>query len=359
MSITMSIMNKDNQQKGIVSLLMTLVMMIVITLLVLGFAEIARNEQRSSLDDQLSAQAYYAAESAINDARAVMSTAITTGGTAQDKTICGAQGSYTTSGTVDAMHNVAYTCLLVNASPTTLNYTLSSTSTVVPIISTGAPFTGLTFSWKVGAGYAGSAAGCYVNIANLNTLPAASGASAWSCNYPIARADIFDANGVLARPSWSSQTSTIFLIPFNSNAVNNTVALGAHGTAVPARCDSTSCQVNLNGLNGTKYYLRLTALYRTNSSFSIVANGNIPFADAQATIDATGKAQDVLRRILVAVDLTDANAHHIPSGAIISQDSICKRFGSTNGSLDIYDDMSAGSGGNSICSLQSIGTPIP
>jgi hypothetical protein len=92
---------------------------------------------------------------------------------------------------------------------------------------------------------------------------------------------------------------------------------------------------------------------------TITAAGNKPFSNAQATIDATGKAQDVLRRVLVAVDLTDANAYKIPSSALITEDSVCKRFGVTRNSLNVYDDLSAGGGGNPLCVLQSAGTPAP
>src|SRR5580698_3119973 len=57
-----------NNQTGLASFLVTLIMMIIISLVVLGFAQIARHEQREALDNQLSSAAYYAAESGVNDA---------------------------------------------------------------------------------------------------------------------------------------------------------------------------------------------------------------------------------------------------------------------------------------------------
>src|SRR5579862_3283 len=99
------------RQQGVVSIMVTMIMMVVISLLVLGFAEIAKNEQRSSLDNALSVQAYYAAESGINDARAVIDATIASGGIIQSKNICGAQGNYTLNGTVNVNFNVSYTCL--------------------------------------------------------------------------------------------------------------------------------------------------------------------------------------------------------------------------------------------------------
>ena len=49
--------------------------MIVMSLIVLGFAQISRRNQRESLDRQLSTQAFYAAESGVNDARELITTA--------------------------------------------------------------------------------------------------------------------------------------------------------------------------------------------------------------------------------------------------------------------------------------------
>lgn len=352
------------KQQGVVSLMVTLVMMIVITLLILGFAEIARNEQRSSLDDQLSTQAYYAAESGINDARAVISQAIASGGpdSVSSNNSCSPQGAYSgLTTTVDTTHNVAYTCLLINATPTTIVQDIGSSSAVIPITSgSGGPaFSTLTLSWTAASGLPSSPTGCYTDILNLSNKPVV---GSWSCNYPMVRVDLVNAAGVLTRNGWSGRTSTMFFVPYDSTAVNNTIGFGAHGAAVPARCSAASrlCTAVINGLGTNTYYLRATTLYKSNSRLTLTAGG-IPFVGVQATIDATGRAQDVLRRVKIAVDLTDANAHKIPSAAVVSRDSVCKRFGVTPGSplgfFQVYEDMSAGAPGNNFCQLQTIGSP--
>lgn len=344
---------------GVVSLMVTMVMMIVISLVVLGFAEISRNEQRNTLDEQLSTQAYYAAESGVNDARVAINAQIAAGAAVQDKTSCGNQGSYTLNSTVDAAHNVSYTCVLVNTAVPSLVYDVGYTSTVVPVISGGPAFGSLTLSWKLPSGTAGSAAGCYTDTGSLKNFPVATGSGQWGCDYPVLRVDMLDANGALARADWNANTSTFFFVPFNSNSVADNAGLGAHGTATAARCDATACTARITGVAGTKYYLRITTLYRTNSQLTITNTGGATFTGAEATIDSTGKAQDVLRRILVAIDLTDANARAIPSAGLITEDSVCKRFGVTTGSFNVYDDLSPGGGGNTLCSQQSLGTPTP
>src|ERR1700761_8288581 len=72
-------------EQGMVSILVTMIMVIVISLIVIGFAEVSRRNQREALDNQLSTQAYYAAESGVNAAVQYFSdhpsnTALTTSG---------------------------------------------------------------------------------------------------------------------------------------------------------------------------------------------------------------------------------------------------------------------------------------
>lgn len=362
-----SMTRATQREAGIVSLMVTLVMMIVITLIVLGFAEIARNEQRSSLDDQLSTEAYYAAESGINDARAVINQAISTNKTPQDKTTCGPDANYTASGAVDNIHlnGAAYTCLMVDTHPSTLTYSIGATSSVVPLLSAGGSFQRFDLAWTS----PGNSTLC-PSSGSPNTF---TDLGSWSCPAPVVRVDLLDASKPLSRANWSNSTTTIFFAPFSSNVANVGV-ISDRGMARGARCTGTTtatCKASIcadlacSAALGTSFYARITTIYvETNVGLSISAAG-IRFDGGQAIIDATGKAQDVLRRVRVAVDLTDANAYAIPDGAIISADSVCKRFGLTNTSFTVFDtvnnDLSSGGGGNPFCNpaTSNPGTPTP
>jgi hypothetical protein len=115
--------------------------------------------------------------------------------------------------------------------------------------------------------------------------------------------------------------------------------------------------VTITGLTEARYFLRVSAIYRT-TSLTITgtdAAGPIQFNGSQAKIDVTGKARDVLRRIVVAVDLTDANTRSVPDAAINSGDSICKRFRVTPGYFEVPEDYD-GAGGNTLCEAQTSGT---
>src|SRR5258708_6208287 len=141
------------QQAGIISIMVTMIMMVVITLIVLGFAEVARNEQRNSLDDTLSVQAYYSAESGINDARTDIMTYVKNATAAPSKQGCAPDiTTYpSATGTVDPTHSVSYTCLTVNADPHQLFYSLDTSSRIIPINSGSGSIGKLQLEWKVTA----------------------------------------------------------------------------------------------------------------------------------------------------------------------------------------------------------------
>ena len=111
---------------GMISIMTTMVLMIIISLIALGFAQISRRNQRESLDRQLSTQAFYAAESGVNDARDLIANAVNAGTTVPDKDACddnGAGAFYATlNPVIDAAKNVEYSCLLVDTAPTELRY---------------------------------------------------------------------------------------------------------------------------------------------------------------------------------------------------------------------------------------------
>src|SRR5665213_2637815 len=60
--------NLHRNQQGFASIVIALILIIVLALLTVGFAQLARREQQTALDKQKAVQANYAAESGINAA---------------------------------------------------------------------------------------------------------------------------------------------------------------------------------------------------------------------------------------------------------------------------------------------------
>ena len=67
MVITMK-QRQAKDERGMVAIMIAMFLMIILSLITLGFLRLMQREQRQALDNSLSTQAYYAAESGINDA---------------------------------------------------------------------------------------------------------------------------------------------------------------------------------------------------------------------------------------------------------------------------------------------------
>jgi type II secretory pathway pseudopilin PulG len=332
-------------QRGIVSLIMTLVMMIIISLIVLGLAQMSRREQRQSLDNQLSLQAFYAAESGVNDAVAAAQKYLATN---SDISISN-DNCNPTVGNIDlstinvsAANNVAYTCVLVS-SPGAGGLHGDLTKPIIwPLqLASGGSISSAKFSWTQTATPAPTAnwTAC-PSAALVGQNKAFANVSNWNqdCPYGVVRIDLVPVSTV-GQQSLIENTMTAFLVPTSSGGTAST-GFKAGGSVYPAVCDGNNCSLTITGL-GTKYYVRAIGIYNEGELTVTTPSGS--FAGAQITVDATGKAQDVLRRIKESVNINTGNTTALGSQPIISGDSVCKRWA-------IYQDSSinASSGANSV-----------
>ncbi|HET8709293.1 MAG TPA: hypothetical protein VFL85_03350, partial [Candidatus Saccharimonadales bacterium] len=350
-------------QAGMVAIMVTLILMIVISLLVLGFAEVSRHEQNNSLDNQLSDQAFYAAESGINDAASVIRDRLATGASLPKKVTCKDTPEYSFSSTSDLSGDgsVSYSCILINPAPLKLNYSVGADPVVVPLISgSGAKFKTITISWTPvpnvdGSMPANPLGGC---LSSAGDLPPAKNAGAWACPYPMIRTEIVPTTS-LTRSNLLGNTRVDFLEPVTAGP--GTVSINQNGQVVGANCSGGSnpvCKVEITNFNSAKYYMRLASIYgSTHVTITATdASGADGLEGAQADIDATGKAHGVLRRIVVAIDLNDANSYRLPSAAIAVGDTICKRFSTGKGFFNVPENI-PGANGNPLCIAADVSPP--
>jgi Tfp pilus assembly protein PilX len=341
----------ESNQAGLVSIMMTMVLMIVVSLIVLGFAQVARREQRQTLDNQLSTQAFYAVESGINDAIQVINEKLKAHAEVPEKTVCempDPAGNYVQDNVLNPEQGVEYSCLLVKTHLNALNYTLGRGPIVIPINSDSGSVDSLTISWK-------QPGTTVADTTKPNTPCPAPGAignfksqGGWgACPYPVIRMDLVPVDGGFSRGSLLANNMTAFLVPTNGISVGNVVSYAAasgniyggaanQGAVVGAKCtngtamsptppDKYECAVKVSGLSQSKYVMRISGLYVENSPVSILPTTDKRFIGAQAQIDATGRAQDVLRRAQAHVDISGMNGP-MPSAVITSKNSVCKRF---------------------------------
>ena len=327
---------QESRQAGMVAIMITLILMIVISLIVIGFAQISRRNQRQALDRQLSTQAFYAAETGVNDAADLIKTAVESGASVASKPDCASTGGgfyASLSPTIDAGNKVEYTCLLVNPTPSNLVYSsVGTTGTVVPLTASSGTFTDLTLTWRSKDGSAAPATPCPATKTNVFS-PSAS----WSCGYGVLRFDLVPTTGALTASGLQSATMTSFIVPIRPGGSGDPASFGyAAGAGNSLRglvCSQTECSITITGLTQAQYYMRVSSQYKDVSLQIAAANGGTPVSlqGAQAVIDVTGKAQDVLRRIQVRIPLSGSSTNRLSDFAIQSTEAICKRFSVMDG----------------------------
>lgn len=345
-------------QRGMASIVITMVTMVVVSLIVLGFAALSRREQRQTLDQQLSTQAFYAAESGVEDARAVIRNAVANAQQVASKTSCTPTNSYPATGVIDADKQVSYTCLKVDPAPSSLLYNgVDSSSLVVPI-NTPQSITSLTVTWTPSTSPSGSPAVCPATTTNVFSPQ-----TKWQCGYGVLRADVVPTGGTLNRAGLASSTLTGFFVPLRSNSSGQLAYSGntAKANLLGASCSTGSygnCTATFTNFTGqTSLSLRLSSLYRTSNLKIVAYHNGTPMAisGVQAVIDSTGKAVDVLRRIQVRLPVTNSGGT-VPSYALQSNGAICKRFSTTGNYFNIPGDIADADTTNPMCVSKTDGT---
>lgn len=338
-------------QQGITSIVVAVVLMLVMSLIVLAMSQNTQREQRQTLDRQLSDQAFYNAESGINDVAAYLYSTPTAN---LDKTDCN-QPLGTINSNIDGEVN-KYTCVLYDKAPPTIQYdNLSITEPKIipinPVDQNGAPaqLSSLTVSWDDSAERNGTIAAPCNFTAGSPDLPT-------SCSYGGVRFELVGPTAVNPavpdREEFRRNTLIAFLLPNSSAGTNISVSSVNYpdnqGIINPTNCSNTSdttkrrCTMTLTDINRGEMFLSLRALYRpVNISISgtSTTGAAIRFKDTQIMVDSTGKANDILRR--VQVRLPANNQSFYPGFALQTRDSICKIINVTKDSSGVGSASSA------------------
>jgi Tfp pilus assembly protein PilX len=332
-----SVMNKN--EKGFASIVIALILIIVLALFTVGFAQLARREQQTALDKQKATQAQYAAESGINNvyqdivkgtinnSNADDSTCMTSGppgtGTLPDTALSAHQDINTANG-------VSYSCVLVSLKTDNLQIdNLTSGSGRHFYFGTSDSPDPLIIKW-------GSKTG------RDNFAPALSNAgnpvfktnAKWTYP-PVLEISITPVTNSNDADTLRAHTFTFYAYP--SSGSSNSVVYNPSdtGQVVSGDCDAGGdsaypCSVRLTGLSGQQFIMHVVDFYDT-SSLVATSSSSVKFT-GEPVIDVTGKARDVLKRLRVRVFISAAggeagpdNDAILPNNAIEAQ-NICKRI---------------------------------
>jgi Tfp pilus assembly protein PilX len=326
-------------QDGMIAIVVTSVLMMVISLLVLGFMRTIQNEQRQALDNQLSTQAFYAAESGVNLAKSKIDGALAADPNADvSKTGCTDSSPYTGTYPIDTgagSTEAAITCLLVNPTPESQEFqnigANAKSTRIAP--DTGETISSLFFSWQSSSKGSAVSGACTSGTG----LPAA-----WGCEQPILRVDLVPLAANLTQSGLQTDQLTVFLrpeagspgptqLPYTTNAGGLILQTTCQNNT-PAADSNYVCTAEVSTLPNTAgqygFAVRMLSLYGS-SNVSVYAKNSSSAkikVKGQFVIDSTARAVDVIRRIQVRAS---AKAKETESWALQTDGAgqgICKQY---------------------------------
>lgn len=321
MIVTKKKQNMIKDERGLVSMVVTVLIMLVISLIVLSMARNANREQRQALDRQLASQAFYAAESGINDAIEYLKN----GGDPVNSG-CSLPSAWPgpSDGVIDIDSDVAYTCLQFDATPTEIQLDSvpeigANKSKKVHLEAASGLLGNLTLTWKQTGASEGF--GSCPDLTDRRFIPNQEFLDR-ECGAGVLHI------GMIGDPDSPTMNDYFmaFLVPTN-NPTPGSIAFGSanqpsnQGAIVSGGCDSATglCTANIN-VPKNKVVFHVSSIYSTND-LTISRDGG-EFINGQVLIDSTGRATDVLKRLQVRVNLE--NSYPLPANALFSQQDICK-----------------------------------
>ncbi len=312
----MNINRPQHNDKGFAAIVVTLIVMSIVVLISVGFVRIVSREQRASIDRQLSTQAFYAAETGVNDAAENLkdqSYLDSLGSTGKED--CDVSDTSLWAPVLD--ESIEYTCVLIDPEPADLVYD-SITSDVRVIIlraedSNGneVAIGGLDVEWQAEPEPENP------NFVSFGTdFP-----TSWPSGAGVLRGALTPLSNV-DRDSLIENTFTVFLRPYSGSPVTasspppvNTlyaagdVNIDGQGRILQVPCNADTepmfCRARINGLGASEGYLMTVRSIYENSSLRLSSTNGESFKGEQAVVDSTGRASDVLRRIQTRLRLRD------------------------------------------------------
>jgi Tfp pilus assembly protein PilV len=330
----------DNDQRGIASIIISITIVVVVSLIVLGFASLMRRERRQALDQQQSTQASLAAESALNEKVAAIRA---------NPTSVAAETNCNPTDVFSDNNNERSTCLLVNPAPDTLEYdeVRTDASTIVYLRpESGKLLRSVIISWErasVGGGNCSSSA--YTN------LPTSRGTN----DIGFLRMDMTRVGTDFSRAGLTANTFSAVLYPrtsgtvannFSGNPGNNTTPAiygscgsATYSTSTPLYTAKAQVEFPPSPGEAGPLLLRLRGIYKP-SQVRIIGiatdNSEVRFEGAQVIIDSTAKVNDVVRRVQARVPISTVPGDYADF-AVRSTDSLCKLLQTEPGSATVIE----------------------
>lgn len=274
----MRIKNKKMNQEGLTSIMIAMFITVVVSLLAIGYATVARRDQTATLDKNLSYQAQYAAESGVNKVIEYINSNPSADGEGNcDDNVSEFDKSFDvgSANVTCATWSSNVDKIVMEPSSSTANF---------------ASFTGvrdIKISWN---------SSVYSGFTTNNPLPNPMD----SANKPIIAVNIAESTFVLPA---SAVNFRYYLVPTdNSGCANQNFGLPS-GTILCAKISGSVASVNIKNLDPNKeYFINSNAINTTGSVRVTIEKGSESgtfINTSQYIIDVNAKAQDVYKRLIV------------------------------------------------------------
>lgn len=366
---------KITKKSGEVAIFVVIFAALLITVVTVSFVGIMINDQQQATNTDLSQSAYDSAQAGVEDAKRAILKCISEGSMCDMTTISGINspkcnvavdtlndvtnknGSPVTVGTNNM--NQAYTCTIINLNtPDFLGMLATNQSKIIPLIGV-TQFNKIQIQWftnnDLGSLYKGK-----VYLPGSTQLFTQ---NVWTPNVPpIMRTQLLQFGSSFKLSDFNAtnngqSNNTLFLYPSSSGNTNTSFSLDSKILNTSSQTSSlnvpipTICQSNFNsstyactgiinlpspidpGIGAA--FLRLTSLYNKTSYRVTLLDGSnvIQFKNVQPSIDSTGRASNLYRRVQARVELTDINFPY-PDAAVDLTGNFCKDFIVTDSSSD-------------------------
>lgn len=377
---------QNKRQTGAVSLFVVIFAALLMTIVTVGFIQLMVKDQQQATANDLSQSAYDSAQAGVEDAkRLLLAQQAACSGTASadcakytaaiNSNACNTleQGGLvsTTNGETivqqsgnDKKLDQAYTC--VKITPNTVDYqgqVAKDASVLIPLRGTG-PFDTIVVKWFSRDDLAAGNTTVKTSATGPVTLPPVG--TSWDASVPaLLRTQVMQtgSNFKLSDFDSGANSSTLFLYPMAvlmpleptlPMTLDTRQAGGATMKPQPVACAQTlsasvlyacSAKIQLSApadgdVVNRNAFLRLSALYNhTHFTVSLEKTGvPILFSGVQPSVDSTGRANNLFRRIQARVELSGNMSY--PEAAVDLAGGLCKNFIVTNDPKD-YNDMAS------------------
>lgn len=366
---------KPLNQSGVVSLLSVIIFMIIITVVATSYIKSVISQQRNALNYDLSNRAYYAAESGVQDGVRALNNPANAADIASKQltNAClprlGGDANGKIGGDATKDLNLSYTCQFITVNPSAIDTTLSADSNKMIRLKVKDPVATDTYKLVIrwSKKFDSNTPTGTVPLEPRDTASQeftseekwlARASLATSSAHPVVRASIisYPVSGNTTRNSINQ--NVLFLNPVKTSvsgsgvsSVTKTGTQSSESVIQQAACHSQgptsavgattgnfggiySCQevITLNGYDfvNDAIFVRLRSIYGSDTQAQVfLQKDNTPllFDGVAATVDVTGKANDVFRRVRQTVPINNGiSTDTLPEAAVVGGDGICKLY---------------------------------